>query len=295
MRKFFNKCYFKSGLVFKFVVGILLIVYSILLISLFVYAFINSAKDPWSFIEDSVRFPKEWHFENYLKVIENLKSQKNAISPIYYIEHMFGGSLLYSILCSSGIMIATGLMAYACAMFPCKLSSAIYYIVIFVITIPIIGSLPSEMKVIQDLKLYDKIGSAFFLKFSFGNIYFLLLYETIKKVPKDYKEAAEIDGASNMRIMLQVMLPLIKNIFGSIFLVQFISFWNDYSTPMIYFPSFPNISLGIINFAFSTSGAIAEEPYKLAACFVALLPILLIFIIFQRKLMDNISAGGLKG
>ena len=295
MSKFFNKINFKRGLVYKLVVGTLLAFYSVLLISLFAYAFINSAKDPWSFIEDSVRFPKEWHFENYTKVIQNLKSQKNAISPIYYIEHMFGGSLLYSILCSSGIMIATGLMAYACAMFPCKLSSVIYYVVIFVITIPIIGSLPSEMKVIKDLRLYDKIGSAFFFKFSFGNIYFLLLYETIRKVPKDYREAAEIDGASKLCIMLKVMLPLVKNIFGSIFLVQFISFWNDYSTPMIYFPSFPNISLGIINFAFSTSGVIAEEPYKLAACFVTLLPILVIFVIFQRKLMDNISAGGIKG
>lgn len=293
--KIFNINNIKKGVAFKLTVCISLIVYSILLLSLFAFAFVNSTKDPWSFIENSVNLPKEWHFENYTRVIENLKSQKNALSPVYYIEHMFGGSLLYSILCTTGIMISTGFMAYACAMFPCKLSTAIYYLVIFIITIPIIGSLPSEMKVIKDLKLYDRIGSAFFMKFSFGNIYFLLLYETIKRVPKDYREAAEIDGASKLRVMLQIMLPLVKNIFGSIFLVQFISFWNDYSTPMIYFPSYPNISLGIINFAFSTSGVIAEEPYKLAACFVTLLPILIIFIIFQRKLMDNISAGGIKG
>ena len=68
----------KSGLIYKFVVGAVLILYSITLLSLFFYALINSFKDSWSFILDPVWLPEEWHFDNYIKIFNNLKMQKDA-------------------------------------------------------------------------------------------------------------------------------------------------------------------------------------------------------------------------
>lgn len=285
----------KSGLIYKFVVGAVLILYSITLLSLFFYALINSFKDSWSFILDPVWLPEEWHFDNYVKIFNNLKMQKDVLSPIYYLEHMFGGSILYAFLSAVSITVATTLMAYACAQFPCKVSNVIYVIVIFIITVPIIGSLPSEMRVIRELKFYDNLLSAIPLKFQFGNIYFLLLYEAIRKIPSDYREAAEIDGASMILIMVRIMLPMVGNILGSVFLVQFIAFWNDYTTPIMFYPSVPNIAVGLIDFAFSTSGVIAEEPFKLGACILSLLPMLVVFAVFQKKLIGGISAAGIKG
>lgn len=285
----------KSGLIYKLVIGAVLIFYSIMLLSLFFYALINSFKDSWGFILDPVGFPEIWHFDNYIKIFNNLKMQKNVLSPVYYLEHMFGGSILYALFSAVSITLATTMMAYACAQFPCKISNIIYWIVMFVITVPIIGSLPSEMKVIRELKFYDNLFSAIPLKFQFGNIYFLLLFEAIRTIPADYKEAAEIDGASMLVIMVKIMLPMIGNIVGSVFLVQFIAFWNDYSTPVMYYPSVPNIAVGLIDFAFSTSGVIAEEPFKLGACVLSLLPMLIVFAVFQKKLIGGISAAGIKG
>lgn len=285
----------KSGLIYKLVIGAVLIFYSIMLLSLFFYALINSFKDSWGFILDPVGFPETWHFDNYIKIFNNLKMQKNVLSPVYYLEHMFGGSILYALFSAGSITLATTMMAYACAQFPCKISKVVYWIVMFIITVPIIGSLPSEMKVIRELNFYDNLLSAIPLKFQFGNIYFLLLYEAIRTIPADYREAAEIDGASMLVIMVKIMLPMIGNIVGSVFLVQFIAFWNDYSTPVMYYPSVPNIAVGLIDFAFSTSGVIAEEPFKLGACVLSLLPMLIVFAVFQKKLIGGISAAGIKG
>jgi ABC-type glycerol-3-phosphate transport system permease component len=175
------------------------------------------------------------------------------------------------------------------------MSSVMYFLAMFMITVPIVGALPSEMQVIRTLGFYNQLWSVFLLKFTFGNIYFLLLYEAIKGIPKDYKEAAQVDGASQLRIMLQIMLPMVRNIIGSIFLIQFIAFWNDYQTPLIYLPAVPNVSVGVMNFAFSTKGEIAYEPYKLAACLVVMLPILAVFIVFQKTLLGSLSEGGIKG
>ena len=285
----------KTGLIYKLIIGTLLAFYSIMLLSLFFYAFVNSFKDSWSFILDSVGFPEVWHFDNYKKIFSNLKMQKDYLSPVYYLEDMFVGSVAYALLNAVAITVATTLMAYACAQFPCKISNVIYFIVMFIITVPIIGALPSEMKIIKELNFYDNLWSAFVLKFQFGNMYFLLLYEAIRKIPTDYREAAEIDGASRFMIMVKIMLPMVGNIIGSVFLVQFIAFWNDYGTPVLYYPSVPNIAVGLIDFAFSTSGVIAEEPFKLGACVLSLLPMLIVFAVFQRKLLGGISAGGIKG
>ena len=287
----------KKGLYYQIVIGALLVVYALIMASLFYFTFVNSCKDPWGFIQDAVGLPEQWFFlKNYETIILKLKMQANVKAPIYYIEDMFLGSLGYAMLSAGGIVIATTMVAYACVQFPnFKMSSVMYFLAMFVITVPIVGSLPSEMQVIRGLGFYNQLWSAFILKFTFGNIYFLLLYEAIKGIPKDYKEAAQVDGASQLRVMLQIMLPMIKNIIGSIFLIQFIAFWNDYSTPLIYMPSVPNISVGVMSFAFSTKGEIAYEPYKLAACLVVMLPILAVFIVFQKTLLGSISEGGIKG
>ena len=287
----------KKGLYYQIAIGTLLVFYALIMASLFYFTFANSCKDPWGFIQDAVYLPEQWFFvENYEIIILKLNMQENVKAPIYYIEDMFLGSLGYATLSAGGTIVATTMVAYACAQFPhYKMASVMYFLAMFVITVPIVGSLPSEMQVVRGLRFYNQLWSAFILKFSFGNLYFLLLYEAIKGIPKDYKEAAQVDGASQLRVMLQIMLPMVKNIIGSIFLVQFIAFWNDYSTPLIYMPSIPNISVGVMNFAFSTKGEIAYEPYKLAACLVVMLPILLVFIIFQKTLLGSISEGGIKG
>jgi len=285
----------KKGVAYKLPVGILLCAYTILFFSLIAFAFINSFKDDWGFILDAIGLPETWHFENYVTIFNRLKMQQNATAPVYYIEAMFGGSLLYACLAAGGTVVATTLMAYACAQFPCKMASVIYFIAMFIITVPIIGALPSEMKVIRSLNFYNNITSTLFLKFQFGNVYFLLLFESMRRIPKDYSEAAAVDGASLLRIMLQIMLPMVGNILGSVFLVLFVAYWNDYSTPVMYFPHYPNLAVGLIDFAFSTSGEIATEPFKLGACMVAMIPMTVIFSIFSGKLIGGISAGGIKG
>lgn len=280
---------------FKIIICSLLIIYTVVLVSLFVFTFLNSVKDSWSYILDPVGFPKEWHFENYATIFNKLYMQTNPTAPKYYLESMFGGSFLYALLSTLGFTTATVLTAYATGRYPCVMSKIIYAIAIFMITVPIIGSLPSEMNIMRSLGFYDNIWSSFIMKFSFGNIYFLLLYEAIKRIPKDYAEAAAIDGASQLKIMLKIMLPMVGTVIGSIFLIQFIAFWNDYSTPVLYFPSFPNVSVGLIDFAFSTSGEIATEPFKLGACVISFLPMLIVFAIFQNKLINGMSSGGIKG
>lgn len=277
------------------ILGFFLIVYTLIMISLFAYAFISSFKDLIGFIGDPVGIPKEWHWENYITVLEGMSATRGKGEPKAYIEHMFMYSFLYAMGCALANTICTTIMSYACATYKNVVSKVIYAIVIFMIIFPIIGSLPSELQMAKSLGLYDSMLGNYFLKFSFGNVYFLVLYETFKAVPKDYIEAAEIDGANQFQVMFRIMLPLARNTIGTILLVLFVAFWNDYQTPLVYLPSKPTVALGLLQFTQNTSGAYSGEPLKLAAAMMVLLPILIIYVFFQKRLMGNLSAGGIKG
>ena len=146
------------------------------------------------------------------------------------------------------------------------------------------------MNVMRTLGLYNNFPGIYFVSFGFGGTYFLILTAAFRGVPKDYKEAAEIDGASMLTIMVSIMFRMISNILGAVF----IGYWNDYSSPLLYLPSYPTMAAGLANFIGSTSGPIAGEPFKFGAAMICVVPLLVFFIIFQKRLMGNITAGGIK-
>ena len=122
----------------------------------------------------------------------------------------------------------------------------------------------------------------------------MIFYAQFKMIPQDYTSAAEIDGASEFRIMVQVIWPLAMGTMTTIFLLNFINFWNDYQIPMIYWDSHPVAAFGMFEYSRKT-GTVAATPRKLAGILIMAVPILIVFGIFNKKIMSNMSVGGIKG
>ena len=74
---------------------------------------------------------------------------------------------------------------------------------------------------------------------------FLITYSLFKTVSKTYAEAAKIDGASEARIFVQIMIPMAKGVIGMMMVMSAIGAWNDYYTPYMYLPSVKTLALGI--------------------------------------------------
>ena len=132
------------------------------------------------------------------------------------------------------------------------------------------------------------------MQFNFLGSYYLVFHAMFANVPKDFADAAYIDGAGEWRVMMQIMIPMVKNTFFVIVLLYFIGYWNDYQTPMLYIPSYPTMANGLYQFSQSTDNALATVPMKLTGCMIMFLPILVLFLIFRNKMLGNISMGGLK-
>lgn len=208
---------------------------------------------------------------------------------------MFMNSLLYGLGCALVATLTPCVVSYLCARYRYKFGKVIYTIVLIVMALPIVGSLPSEIQMTKALHLYDNVLGMYVLKANFLGLYFLVFHAQFKSIAFDYTEAAEIDGASDFKIMTSVIFPLAIGTISTVFILNFIAFWNDYQTPMVYWPSYPVAAYGMFELQRTTFGEAAQMPVKLAGIMIMALPILIVFAVFNRKVMSNVSVGGIKG
>lgn len=218
---------------------------------------------------------------------------------------MYVYSFLYAGGCAFVSTFIPCITAYACARFKYKFSRFMHTLVVVVMMIPIVGSLPSEMALAQALGVYNEIWGLWIMKANFLGLYFLMFYDVSKALPASFSEAAKIDGANNFQIFFKISMPLIRNTFFTVLLIRFIGFWNDYQTPMVFMPSFPTVALGL-NSLVSKAGdnnlgeaqggfRLEDIPSKMAAVVLAATPVCILFAIFQKRLLGNLTMGGVKG
>ena len=291
-----------SGVKSKFsplylILGIALLIYASSLIAVLLWALSTSFKNPLIDFElgNYVGLPKKIYFKNYLTVFDKfyvVVSTSNGREPVYFPE-LFKNSVMFALGNAFVQVSVTFIVAYAAARFKFVIGKVIYGIVIFGMILPIVGSQPSAIVLARQLGLYDSMLGMYVHKFNFLGMYFLVMHATLSAFPKDFDEAAQIDGANNLSVMLRIMLPLCSTTYFTILLLVFIAQWNDYTTPMLFLPSIPTISYGL-RLMEGTDNATANTPVRMAACLVGAIPTLVLFMIFHDRLLNNLSIGGVK-
>lgn len=291
-----------SSVVFTVISIAVLSIYCLILLTFLFWGLLTSVKAKFDYtFNPSGFFPSSkfgWHFENYATAFRTMViSQDLAMGETRYVKAptMLFNSLVWAVGSAFLNTFTTCLVSYCCAKYSKKLFSKIIYAVVVVsITVPIIGSLPSQMQLVNALGLYDNPLLIFAFKTSFNTTYFLVFYATFANIPKAYSESAELDGAGQWTIYFKIVLPLVLSVALVVFVMFFIAYWNEYTIPMLYFPSYPTIAQGLYEYQNSRSPE-ATAPVKLAASFIVCFPSFVLFICFRDKIMTNIRIGGLKG
>lgn len=266
--------------------------YGFTLIYPFIWMLINSFKNNGQYLDNSFGFPPStWRFDNYVTAFTQFKVQGSSATFIQMILN----SVLFSFLGAVISLVFSSMTAYVCAKFKFKFLKVIFTIGIITMILPIVGSLPAQYKLVSSLGLKNNIlGIALLYGSPFG-FNFIVLYGAFKSISWEYAEAAQMDGCGNFRIYLQIMMPMIAPILKSLFIIQFIGVWNDYMTPLLYLKKTPTISYGIYMYEQTMQYTGANYPIYFAGIIMALVPIIVLFSVFQKTLMENTVAGGLKG
>ena len=277
----------------------ILVLYVLFLLGIFAWVFTTASKayvDDYKSYTEGVKsniigWPKKFELLGNIALI-------NDGFADYTLVDMAINTILYALGCSLSKVIVTCIVAYLCARYENWFSKVIYTTVIVSMIVPIVGSQAAEIKLAQELNLYNNMVGMWVMRANFLGLYFLVFYAVFKSMPKGYYEAARIDGANDMQVMVKVALPLAKLTFFSILLILFIEYWNDYLIPNLYLPDYKTLSLALYHQSQSQeleNTKIARVPYVMASVLCVTVPVIIIFAIFSKRLMGNMSVGGLKG
>ncbi|HET9588829.1 MAG TPA: carbohydrate ABC transporter permease [Anaerolineales bacterium] len=198
----------------------------------------------------------------------------------------FGATILRLFFCALG--------GYGFAKFRFPGQGALFAFLLGTMVIPGAVTLVPVYIIMRDLKWIDTFwpliipGAAN----AFG-IFFMRQY--IMTVSSELIDAARIDGAGEFTIFWRIILPIIAPGLTSLGLIFFMGSWNDFLGPLIYLKSPENFTLPLI--IRSLIGPVGRTVYdvQMAASVISLIPLLIIFLIFQRRIVEGITAGAIKG
>lgn len=200
-------------------------------------------------------------------------------------------------------MLLSAMTAYVFARYPFRGSRAIYYLYLAGMTFPVFLAIVPLTKIAQSLGLFATkpglvlIYTAFSLPFS---IFFLTAF--FQSLPKELAEAAFIDGAGHFGTFFRVMLPLARPGLISIGVFNFLGQWNQYLLPVVLNPPIDQARSNFVLTQGLADLALRQDyeasPTSIAQLFaglvIAMIPVVAVYIVFQRQVQEGLTAGALK-
>ncbi len=260
-----------------------LILYSLIALFPIGVVVINSFKSRRAIFSDPYSLPNPIDWEGYITVFE----RTNFIR--YYWNSFFITVTMLFLVLLFGSMVAYALSEFE---FPGNRLLALYFAL--GIMIPIRLGTVSIIRLMRELGLQGTVWSLIILYTAWGiPITVFILAEFMREIPRDLKDAMRVDGASEYRIYLQLILPLVRPALATVAVFHMIPVWNDLWFPLVLAPdeSTRTITLGVSEFVgqFQTNYSAL-----LASLTLAMVPILILYAIFSRQLIRGISAGAVK-
>ena len=290
MREIASKKSTVSEKITAWVFFVLFVIIALISIYPFLWAINNSLKMFDEYSENSFVLTKSWQFINYVRVFSGEFQYDN----VTYLGMLWNS--LWIVVVKVFVNVASSTMlAYAVARFRFPGKDLLYVIVIFVNTIPIIGSGPAAFKLLNALNMVENPATIWLSWASGFDFAFIVLYGYFKGVSPAYSESAYIDGANEYQTMFSIVLPQVIPCLVAIVITQAIGVWNDYGTVMIYLRKTPNLAYGLYMFNTESMYITNSKPIFFAAAVISALPIIVLYSCTQNLIMENMTAGGLKG
>ncbi|MGR3873826.1 carbohydrate ABC transporter permease [Streptomyces graminifolii] len=229
-------------------------------------------------------------------ILATFKGLAKGIADIS-IWTFFQNSLFYALGSVVGILVSCSLTAYAFARIRFAGRNLLFSLMIGTLLLPYHVLLIPQYVMFQKLQLVNTYVPLLLGKYLATEAFFVfLMVQFMRNLPKELDEAARLDGCGHLRIYWSIVLPLCRPALITSAIFTFINAWNDFMGPLIYLnePGKYTVSLGLMMFR-DSDGVAANYGGMIAMSLVALLPVLLFFLAFQRYLIDGMATSGLKG
>lgn len=285
----------RSGLEYALfaVVFIIFAIYAISLIYPFIWLILSSFKESTEYILDISQgrpfdLPDGLCWYNYQYALSEMN-----LNGTNFIG-MFFNSVWYSGLSTLLGVFACTCTGYILSRFQFPGRNLIYSIAIITMTVPIVGSTGGTFKLVSNLGIYNSPLYVIFISLGGFGMPFMVFYGFFKNISWSYAEAVYIDGGGDATVFFRIMLPQATPVIISLFVVSFITAWNNYETTLMYLPSYPTIASGMYNIK-NTLVRTGKDVIYFAGIIISVIPIIALFSALSDTIMNNMTVGGLKG
>lgn len=262
-----------------------LILWAILVVFPLLWTIISAFKTDGEIFGSPWALPEVWHFDNFVRAWED------ANIGLFFLNSgiVVAGSLVLTLLLSA-------MAAYVLARYTFVGNRIIYYMFIGGMTFPVFLALVPLVFVVRNLGLLDSylglilVYTAYSLPFS---VFFLTAF--FKTLPTALAESAFIDGCSHTRTFFSVMLPLARPGLISVGIFNFLGQWNQYLLPLVLNSDENKFVLaqGLAQLAVN-QGYRSDFSGLFAGLVLGMLPVLVVYAVFQRQVQAGLTAGALK-
>ncbi|MCI9360472.1 MAG: carbohydrate ABC transporter permease [Hungatella sp.] len=227
-------------------------------------------------------FPSTWMWKNYGDVLKKIPF------VTFYIN-----TAKIAVFSTLGQVITCALSAYAFAKLKFKGRDFLFMLYLATMMIPYQVTMIPQYELMNNLNLLNS-HAALILLHCFSPFGVFLLRQFFVSIPDSLIEAARIDGAKDLRILSQIVLPLSKSALATLVTLKFLDSWNEFTGPLIFLNEKEKFTLQVGIRMFQQENG-TEYTLIMAATTMSLIPIVLLYMFAQKYFIEGIAAAGVKG
>ncbi len=267
----------------RVIVYALLLTFLVVFLVPFVWIWGSAFKTSIEIARDPFGLPSEFRWQNLERAW-----------TVGRFDRYIGNSILYSTAIVTGVVGLSCLAGYALALLPLPGRNALMIVFLLGLMVPFQSVMVPLYYLLRDLHLLGTYGAfiipAIAIQLPFG---IFLMRGFFRGLPPELGDAARVDGASEWGVFRQVMLPLARPGLATLVVFEFIYSWNEFAMPLVFVQreALRPVSLGTL---FFFGRFTADRGMIAAGVTISMLPVVVLYLLLQRRFIEGITAGALK-
>jgi raffinose/stachyose/melibiose transport system permease protein len=251
----------------------------------FIFIFLIASKD----VTESAALEFSWP-QNFV-LLDNIRQALAARDYLMVIA--FINSVILTVSSVAVLVILSAMVAYVWQRRASRLNSAISLLILAGLIVP--PAIVPTIWVLQTLGLFKTMIGLVLIEIAYGIPFCVLLFRAfISTVPRELDEAAVVDGAGPVQIFFRVIFPVLRSVIMTVIILQVVRVYNDFEHPLYFLPGTQNatVQVTLLNFQ---SQFLTRYDLLFATILLVAIPPLIMFIFFNRKIVEGMAAGSVKG
>lgn len=265
--------------------GAAIILTAIFFVVPFIFILLIASKDATDAASLEFSWPKNFQL---LQNVADAVSSRDYLMVIAFIN-----SVILTVASVAALVIFSAMVAYVWQRRPGRIGGWIDALVLAGLIVP--PAIVPTIFVLQKLGLFKTMPGLILIEIAYGLPFCILLFRAfLSSVPRELDEAAVVDGANPLQIFFRVIFPVLRSVTITVIILQSVFVYNDFQNPLYFLPGTQNATIQVTLLNFQSQ---FNTQYHLlfATILLVTIPPLVMFIFFNRKIVEGMAAGSVKG